>query len=96
MLPAGSMTGAPKRATCEIIDDLESDLNPGSAGARGVYAGVLGWIAPVPSSGKSADADVGVCCDLSVVIRTLIAVTTVEPVTKANVRGETCHVMSDA
>ena len=47
LFPAGSMTGAPKRRTMEIIADVETT-------PRGVYSGALGWI--------SADgrADLGV------------------------------------
>ncbi|MCW2759578.1 MAG: anthranilate synthase component family protein, partial [Nocardioidaceae bacterium] len=47
LFPAGSMTGAPKRRTMEVIDEVEAD-------PRGVYAGAFGWL--------SADgrADLGV------------------------------------
>ena len=58
LYPCGSITGAPKRRTMEIIGDLES-------APRGVYTGAIGWFDPTPP-GQA----VGDFC-LSVPIRTL-------------------------
>ncbi|MDP2773357.1 MAG: anthranilate synthase component I family protein [Nocardioides sp.] len=38
LFPAGSMTGAPKLRTMQIIEDVESS-------PRGVYSGAFGWVA---------------------------------------------------
>ena len=58
LYPCGSITGAPKRRTMEIIRELEP-------AARGVYTGAIGWFDP-PSAGHR----IGDFC-LSVPIRTL-------------------------
>jgi para-aminobenzoate synthetase/4-amino-4-deoxychorismate lyase len=58
LYPCGSITGAPKRRTMEIIHELEP-------GARGIYTGAIGWFDP-PQDGKPF----GDFC-LSVPIRTL-------------------------
>jgi para-aminobenzoate synthetase/4-amino-4-deoxychorismate lyase len=58
LYPCGSITGAPKRRTMEIIHELEP-------AARGIYTGAIGWFDP-PQDGKPF----GDFC-LSVPIRTL-------------------------
>jgi para-aminobenzoate synthetase/4-amino-4-deoxychorismate lyase len=58
LYPCGSITGAPKRRTMEIIRELEP-------AARGIYTGAIGWFDP-PASPHAA----GDFC-LSVPIRTL-------------------------
>ena len=37
LFPAGSMTGAPKLRTMQVIEEVE-------AGPRGAYAGAFGWV----------------------------------------------------
>ena len=58
LYPCGSITGAPKRRTMEIIRELEP-------APRGIYTGAIGWFDP-PAAGDA----VGDFC-LSVPIRTL-------------------------
>jgi para-aminobenzoate synthetase/4-amino-4-deoxychorismate lyase len=58
LYPCGSITGAPKRRTMEIIHELES-------APRGIYTGAIGWFDPPP-----AGQAIGDFC-LSVPIRTL-------------------------
>lgn len=40
-LPPGSMTGAPKRRSCQILQQLEHDAG---SSYRGIYSGVIGYI----------------------------------------------------
>ncbi|WP_028226593.1 aminodeoxychorismate synthase component I [Paraburkholderia ferrariae] len=64
LFPCGSITGAPKHRTMELIDAIEH-------GPRGLYTGTIGWL-DAPDASHVPDAD-GACGDfcLSVVIRTL-------------------------
>jgi para-aminobenzoate synthetase/4-amino-4-deoxychorismate lyase len=67
LYPCGSITGAPKRRTMEIIHELEP-------APRGIYTGALGWMDP-PACGAAPGAHPGAqfgdFC-LSVPIRTLV------------------------
>ncbi|MET0264558.1 MAG: chorismate-binding protein, partial [Duganella sp.] len=63
LYPCGSITGAPKRRTMEIIGELEPD-------PRGIYTGAIGWFAPPAVNGEDNGGQVGDFC-LSVPIRTL-------------------------
>ena len=69
LFPCGSITGAPKRRTMEIIRDLEPE-------PRGLYTGAIGWFDPPASkkdaldTDRSATTEIGDFC-LSVPIRTL-------------------------
>ena len=58
LYPCGSITGAPKRRTMEIIAEVER-------GPRGIYTGAIGWFDPPTLPGRIGDF-----C-LSVPIRTL-------------------------
>ncbi|WP_116136638.1 aminodeoxychorismate synthase component I [Trinickia diaoshuihuensis] len=70
LFPCGSITGAPKHRTMQLIDQIETT-------PRGLYTGMIGWIdAPPPARSdddREGDVHTPVCGDfcLSVAIRTL-------------------------
>ncbi len=53
LFPCGSITGAPKVRTMEIIRDLETE-------PRGVYTGAIGFVAPSGEPGPRASFSVGI------------------------------------
>lgn len=53
LFPSGSVTGAPKVRTMEIIRELE-------ASPRGVYCGAVGWVAPAREAGPRAMFNVAI------------------------------------
>lgn len=55
-LPPGSMTGAPKKRSCEILRDIESR-------PRGIYSGVLGYMDVGGSGSFSVVIRTTLCCD---------------------------------
>ena len=63
LYPCGSITGAPKRRTMEIIRELEPS-------PRGIYTGAIGWIDPPDTGLTASPRRFGDFC-LSVPIRTL-------------------------
>jgi para-aminobenzoate synthetase / 4-amino-4-deoxychorismate lyase len=62
LFPSGSVTGAPKVRTMEIIRDLE-------ATPRGVYCGAIGYVAPSPAGAGATGA---LRAEFSVAIRTVV------------------------
>ncbi|KAG0089585.1 Protein phosphatase PP2A regulatory subunit B [Podila epicladia] len=85
--PPGSMTGAPKLRSVQLLDSLEHHVK------RGVYSGCLGYIGipAVASEYSGARKKVRTAVDMSVVIRT--AVLSVPPV--ANVKDLAEPVVAD-
>ncbi|KAG0329286.1 Protein phosphatase PP2A regulatory subunit B [Podila horticola] len=85
--PPGSMTGAPKLRSVQLLDSLEHHVK------RGVYSGCLGYIGipAVASESTGTKKKVRTAVDMAVVIRT--AVLSVPPV--ANVKDLSEPVVAD-
>jgi para-aminobenzoate synthetase/4-amino-4-deoxychorismate lyase len=70
LFPCGSITGAPKHRTMQLIDEIETT-------PRGLYTGMIGWLdAPASAPAGAAARNAAACGDfcLSVAIRTLTLV----------------------
>jgi len=63
LFPCGSITGAPKHRTMQLIDELEST-------PRGLYTGAIGWL-DAPALEPAANENSGGDFCMSVAIRTL-------------------------
>ncbi|MFM0328742.1 aminodeoxychorismate synthase component I [Paraburkholderia strydomiana] len=63
LFPCGSITGAPKHRTMQLIDELEST-------PRGLYTGAIGWL-DAPALEAAANENSGGDFCMSVAIRTL-------------------------
>jgi para-aminobenzoate synthetase/4-amino-4-deoxychorismate lyase len=64
LFPCGSVVGAPKHRSLEIIRELEPH-------ARGLYTGAIGWIAPAAHEGAPPGSPRAARACFSVAIRTL-------------------------